>query len=235
MPTYKRALLKLSGEALGEKGVNPELLMALAADLAQALSDVELACVLGAGNLCRGRAWQEAGMDPLTGDDMGMVATLVNALALRDALSRHGVRASIMSPLAVGGLCEPINRLLACQRLSQGEIVLFAGGTGHPLVTTDTAASLRAVEIGADVLLKGTQVDGVFDADPSKDSQARLLSRVTFDEVIANELAVMDAEAFLQCRRHRLPLVVFNIHKRGALGRVLQGEAEGTQVGVFDD
>lgn len=229
---YRRILLKLSGEALqgsDHSGIDPVTLMRIIKEIKEvSQAPVQIGVVVGGGNFCRGRDLAIQGIERVTADYMGMLATVMNALAMRDLLEHVGVTAHVMSAISMKGVAEDFNRHRAIQYLEQGAVVIFAGGTGNPLVTTDSAASLRAIEINADLLVKGTNVDGVYSADPSKDSKATLYTRLTYDEALQQELQVMDLSAFYQCRDAKLPLRVFNINTHGALLRVARGEDEGT-------
>ncbi len=233
-PLYRRVLLKMSGEALmgdGESFIDSRVLDRLANDVAMVYRlGVEIAIVIGGGNFFRGAALEEAGIHRITGDDMGMLATVINALALRDSFERSGLPVRILSAIPITGVADPFDRRKAVHHLKQGRIVLFAAGTGTPLVTTDSAASLRGIEIDADVVLKATHVDGVYSDDPLKNKDATLFRRLTYQEALKKELAVMDLPAFCQCRDHQMKLRVFNINKEGALWRVIMGESEGTLV-----
>ena len=231
---YKRILLKLSGEALnGEAkfGIDPEILNRLAREVKELVDlKVEVAIVIGGGNLFRGEALSKIGLDRITGDHMGMLATMMNALAMRDAFVRADLDVRLMSAIPMSGIIDHYDRRKAINKLTLGKVVIFAGGTGNPLVTTDSAASLRAIEIKADLLLKATSVDGIYSADPNKDPTATLYSRLTYNEALKKELKVMDLTAFCQCRDHDLNLRVFNIHKVGALKNIILGAEEGTLV-----
>ena len=232
-PLYDRVLLKLSGEALAGDGAGLQvrLVEQLCGEIASIQTlGVQLAVVVGGGNFCRGRDWQDQGFDAITCDQIGMLATLMNALVLRDALLNLGVACRIMSAVAVTGLAQAFDRKQAIAYLDQQEVVIFAGGTGHPLVTTDTAASLRSIEIQADVLLKATQVDGVYSADPKLSIDASRYTRLSFTEVLANNLAVMDKIAFYQCQQHQMPIRVFNVQTPGMLLKVMFDESLGTLI-----
>jgi uridylate kinase len=235
-PAYKRVLLKLSGEALmGDDayGINRSTIERMVADVAEvAKLGVELAIVIGGGNIFRGVAPGAQGMDRATADYMGMLATVMNSLALADAMRQVGITARVMSAIAIEQVVEPYVRPKALQYLEEGKIVIFAAGTGNPFFTTDTAAALRGSEIGAEIVLKATKVDGVYSADPNKDRNATRYSTITFDEAIAKHLQVMDATAFALCRDQKLPIKVFSIVKPGALKRLILGEDEGTLVHV---
>jgi len=236
MPGYKRVLLKLSGEALmGEDayGINPKTIDSMVTEIAQVLSlGVEIAIVIGGGNIFRGVAGGAAGMDRATADYMGMMATVMNALALQDALKHRGVDARVQSALNIEQVVEPYIRPKALRYLEEGKVVVFAAGTGNPFFTTDTAAALRGAEIGAELVLKATKVDGVYSADPKKDPNATRYSKISFDQAISENLGIMDATAFALCRDQKLPVKVFSIFKHGAFKRVVMGEDEGTLVYV---
>ncbi len=231
---YKRVLLKLSGEALMgsvECGIDPAVLHEFASEIHDiAATGVQIGLVIGGGNLFRGAGLAAAGMDRVTGDNMGMLATVMNALAMRDALSRLGSEARVMSAMPLGAVCESYARDAAVAHLNKGRVVLFAGGTGNPFFTTDSAASLRAIEIGADVLFKATQVDGVYSDDPVMNPKAEFYEKLTYDEALRRNLMVMDHTAIVLCRDHDLPLRVFNIHERGNLARAVEGETIGSLV-----
>ncbi|HTQ76855.1 MAG TPA: UMP kinase [Burkholderiales bacterium] len=235
-PKYKRILLKLSGEALmgdGAYGISRETIEKIVAEIAAvARQGVEIGVVIGGGNIFRGLAPGAAGMDRATADYMGMLATVMNALALQDAMRRAGVESRVQSALNIEQVVEPYIRGKAIRYLEEGKVVIFAAGTGNPFFTTDTAAALRASEVGAEVVLKATKVDGVYTSDPNRDAGARRYSRVSFDEAIQRNLKVMDATALTLCRDQRLPVNVFSIFRPGALGRVVAGEDEGTLVHV---
>ncbi|MCA1805629.1 MAG: UMP kinase [Xanthomonadaceae bacterium] len=233
-PVYKRILLKLSGEALmgeGEYGIDPAVIRTMATDIAAVISQgVQVGLVIGGGNIFRGAGLAARGMDRVTGDHMGMLATVINALAMQDVLQGMGVPTRVMSALSMDQVCESYVKRRAVERLSAGEVVIFAAGTGNPFFTTDTAASLRAVEIGADLMLKATKVDGVYNADPMKDPSATRYERLGFDEAIERRLAVMDTTALVLCRDQHMPIRVFNMHQPGNLARIIQGEEVGTLV-----
>ncbi|KPK05181.1 MAG: uridylate kinase [Betaproteobacteria bacterium SG8_39] len=235
-PKYRRILLKLSGEALmGEAafGINRQTIQEIAAEIANvARMGVEIGAVIGGGNIFRGVAPGAAGMDRATADYMGMLATVMNALALQDALRTAGIASRVQSALNIERIVEPYIRGKAIRYLEEGKIVIFAAGTGNPFFTTDTAAALRGSEIGAEIVLKATKVDGVYTADPQADPEARRFRALSFDEAIARNLRVMDATALTLCRDQRLPVTVFSIFKRNALQRVVLGEDEGTLVHV---
>jgi uridylate kinase len=233
-PAYKRILLKLSGEALmGDEsyGIARETIDRIVAEIADVLrAGVEIAIVIGGGNIFRGVSSGAAGMDRATADYMGMLATLMNALALQDALRRAGVESRVQSALRIDQVAEPYIRGRALRHLEEGKVVIFAAGTGNPFFTTDTAAALRGREMGVDVVLKATKVDGVYTADPMKDASARRYPSLTFDEAIVKNLKVMDATALALCRDQNMLLKVFSIFVPGALKRVVQGGDEGTIV-----
>ena len=233
-PVYKRVLLKLSGEALlGDQqyGVDPAVLSRIARELRDVSAmGVEVAVVIGGGNIFRGAGLAEAGMDRVTADHIGMLATVINALAMQDSLEKLGVFCRVMSALKINEVCEDYIRRRAVRHLEKGRVVIFAAGTGNPFFTTDSAASLRAIEIGADIMIKGTKVNGVFDADPVNNPAAQRYERVTYDQVFANNLGVMDATAIVMCRDNHIPLQVFNLNNDGDLIRLIQGEQVGTIV-----
>ncbi|ACJ20624.1 UMP kinase [Coxiella burnetii] len=233
-PLYRRVLLKMSGEALMGKGlhaIDPNVLDRMAKDVTQVYQlGVQIAIVIGGGNFFRGAALQAAGINRITGDYMGMLATLMNALALRDAFERSNLPVRILSAIPMTGVVDAFHRRKAIHHLQQGRVVIFAAGTGNPLVTTDSAASLRGIEINADVVLKATNVDGVYSDDPAKNPQAKLYKHLSYQEALKKELAVMDLAAFCQCRDYNMPLRVFNINKPGALLSVIMNQEEGTLV-----
>ncbi len=235
-PKYKRILLKLSGEALmGDDlfGINRQTIEMIVDEVAGVASlGVEIGCVIGGGNIFRGVALGAAGMDRATADYMGMLATIMNALALADVMRQKGLNARVQSAINIEQVVEPYIRPKSIRYLEEGKIVIFAAGTGNPFFTTDTAAALRGSEIGAEVVLKATKVDGVYTADPKSDPDARRYQRLTFDEAITKHLRVMDATALALCRDQKLPIIVFSLYKRGALKRVVMGEDEGTLVHV---
>ena len=233
-PVYQRVLLKLSGEALmgsAEFGIDPAVIDRTALEIKEVFdAGVQVALVVGGGNIFRGVSLSAGGMDRATGDYMGMLATVINALALQDALERHGMEVRVMSALPINQVCEPYIRRRALRHLERGCVVIFAAGTGSPFFTTDSAASLRGIEIDADVVLKATKVDGVYSADPMKDKTAVRYSRLSFDEVLERKLGVMDATAIALCRDQGMPVRVFNMNKAGALMRIMRGGDEGTIV-----
>lgn len=230
----RRVLLKLSGEALmGDDafGINPTIIQRLANDIAALQAEgTQLGLVIGGGNIFRGAGLAGGGYNRITGDQMGMLATVMNALAMQDHLQRLGVDARMLSAVPIGSVGEPYSRDLAVQHLTAGRVVLFAAGTGNPLFTTDTAASLRAIEIGAGLLIKATRVDGVYSADPLKNPDATFYPTLSYQQVLTERLAVMDATAVILCEEHKLPLRVLNIHTAEALSRAVQGEPIGTLV-----
>lgn len=236
MPAYQRILLKLSGEALmGDDafGINRTTIERIVNEIAEVTRlGVEVAIVIGGGNIFRGVAGGAVGMDRATADYMGMLATVMNSLALADALQKTGVIARVMSAIAIDQVVEPYVRPKALQYLEEGKVVVFAAGTGNPFFTTDTAAALRGAEIGAEIVLKATKVDGVYSADPNKDASAVRYSALTFDEAMVRNLQVMDATAFALCRDQKLPVKVFSIFKPGGLRNVVLGGDEGTLVHV---
>ena len=231
---YRRVLLKLSGEALMgdlDYGIEPKVIKRIAAEVAEAhRHGTEIAIVIGGGNIFRGAGLARAGMDRVTGDHMGMLATVINALAIQDALESQDVYARVMSALQINEVCEDYIRRRAVRHLEKGRVVIMAAGTGNPFFTTDTAASLRAIEIGADVLLKATKVDGVYDADPVTNPGATRYETVSFDKVLADKLSVMDATAIVMCRDNGLPLRVFDLTQEGALVCAIAGDEVGTLV-----
>lgn len=233
-PAHKRILLKLSGEALmgdDQFGINRATIERMVAEIVEVTKvGVQVAVVIGGGNIFRGVAGGSVGMDRATADYMGMLATVMNALALADAMDKQGLTARVMSAIGIEQVVEPYVRPKALQYLEEGKVVVFAAGTGNPFFTTDTAAALRGAEIGAEVVLKATKVDGVYTADPMKDPKATRYTKLAFDEAIGRNLGIMDATAFALCRDQKLPIRVFSIVKPGALLRVVMGEDEGTLV-----
>jgi len=233
-PRYRRILVKLSGEALmgaSDYGIDPAFLKRLAGEIGAVRAlGVEVGVVIGGGNLFRGAGLARAGMDRVTGDQMGMLATVMNSLALQDALESVGVFARVMSAIRINEVCEDYIRRRAIRHLEKGRVTIFAAGTGNPFFTTDTAASLRAIEIEAQLLIKATKVDGIFDSDPMTNPQAKRYDRLAYDQVLDQRLNVMDATAIVLCRDHQLPLRVFNMNDPGALVRVASGEDVGTLV-----
>ncbi len=233
-PVFKRILVKFSGEALlgtADYGIDPAVLERVAEDVCELHElGVQVALVIGGGNIFRGEGLAAAGMDRVTADQMGMLATVINALALQGALERQGQHARVMSAIRIHEVCEDYIRRRAVRHLEKGRVVIFAAGTGSPFFTTDSAASLRAIEIGVDVVVKATKVDGVFSADPEKVPDAERYSVLSYDEVLQKKLAVMDATAIVLCRDHDMPLRVVDMNKPGSLRRLVMGEDEGTVV-----
>ena len=235
-PQFKRVLLKLSGESLmGDDafGINKETLSQIVADIREVIDlGVEMGIVVGGGNIFRGVALGSTGMDRATGDYMGMLATMMNAMALQDAFRNTGVDARVQSAIKMDQVAEPYIRDKALSHLNKGRVVIFGAGTGNPFFTTDTTAALRAAEIGAEIVLKATNVDGIYTDDPKKNPNATLYKEISFDEAMVKHLKVMDSTAFALCRDQGMPLKVFSIKKRGALKRVILGQDEGTLVHV---
>ena len=233
-PKHKRILLKLSGEALmGEErfGIDPKVLDRMALEIGQLVGiGVQVGLVIGGGNLFRGAALSKAGLDRVTGDHMGMLATVMNALAMRDALERSNINTRVMSAIPMSGVVEHYDRRRADRYLNNGDVVIFSAGTGNPFFTTDSAACLRGIEIEADIVLKATKVDGVYDADPVKNPQAVKFDSLSYDEVLDRKLGVMDLTAICLVRDHEMPIRVFNMNKAGALLNVVVGVEEGTLV-----
>lgn len=229
-----RILLKLSGEALmgdDDFGINPSVIRRLAQEIHEVVqAGVQVAIVVGGGNLFRGAGLAGAGMDRVTGDQMGMLATVMNGLALQDALERIGMTVRVMSALRINQVCEEYIRRRAVRHLEKGRVVVFVAGTGNPFFTTDTAASLRAVEIGADLMLKATKVDGIYDADPVKNPDAKRYDHLSYQAVLDQRLAVMDTTAIVLCRDNKMPLRVYDMESPGGLMRIVRGEAVGTLV-----
>jgi uridylate kinase len=233
---YKRILLKYSGEVLLGKsqfGIDPSVLDRMASDVAELIQlGVEVGLVIGGGNLFRGKALSEAGLGRVTGDHMGMLATVMNALALRDALERIDLPARIMSAIPMLGVVDPYHRRKALTHLRNGQVVIFAAGTGNPFFTTDTAACLRAIEVGADIVLKATKVDGIYSEDPIKNPHATRYDYLTYKEVLQKGLQVMDLTAICLCQEHGMPLQVFDMSQPGALRKIVAGQQVGTLVGA---
>ena len=231
---YKRILLKLSGEELmGSEGfgIDPKVLDRMALEIGQLVGiGVQVGLVIGGGNLFRGAALNAAGMDRVTGDHMGMLATVMNALAMRDALERTNISSHVMSAIPMSGVVEHYDRRRAIRYLKDGDVVIFAAGTGNPFFTTDSAACLRGIEIDADVVLKATKVDGVYSADPMLNADAELYTHLTYDQVLDKKLGVMDLTAICLCREHNMPLRVFRMSKQGALLNLVVGGDEGTLI-----
>lgn len=232
--TYKRLLLKLSGEALmgqGSHGIDPQVIQRLAQEIHAVVSQgVQLGLVIGGGNILRGAGMASQGINRVSGDHMGMLATVINALAMQDALEKAGTSCRVMSALSMNQVCESYTAREAVRHLEQGRVVIFAAGTGNPFFTTDTAASLRAIEIGADIMLKATKVDGVYSADPVTHPDATLYQRISYDAALAQKLGVMDATALVLCSEHAMPVRVFNVFEPGHLGRIVEGQDVGTLI-----
>src|SRR5690554_586239 len=233
-PAYRRVLLKLSGEALmGEEsfGIDAKVLDRMAQEIKELVElGVQVGLVIGGGNLFRGEGLAKAGMNRVVGDHMGMLATVMNGLAMRDALHRAFVNARLMSAIELNGVCDSYNWADAISLLKSGRVVIFSAGTGNPFFTTDSAACLRGIEIEAELVLKGTKVDGVYSADPEKDSSAKLYKHISYNDVLQKQLKVMDLAAFTLARDHNLPIRVFNMNKPGALRAVIMGDQEGTLI-----
>jgi len=231
---YRRILLKLSGEALmgrEDYGIDPEVIRRIAHEVIEVQqAGAEVGLVIGGGNIFRGAGLAAGGMDRVTGDHMGMLATVINALAMQDALEKANARVRVMSAIKINEVCEDYIRRRAIRHLEKGRIVIFAAGTGNPFFTTDSAAALRAVEVGAELLLKATKVDGVYDSDPKKNAAAHRYDEVSYEEVIARNLLVMDTAAIALCRDHDMPLRIYDMTRPGNLMRILQGETVGTLV-----
>ncbi|MBP0493132.1 UMP kinase [Pararoseomonas indoligenes] len=233
-PRYKRVLLKVSGEALmgsGQYGLDSGTVSAIAEDIAAvARLGIQVGLVIGGGNIFRGVSGAAAGMDRAQADGMGMLATVINALAMQNALEKAGVPTRVQSAIPMASLCEPFIRRRAVRHMEKGRAVIFAAGTGNPFFTTDTAAALRAAEMGCDALLKGTQVDGVYTSDPRKNPDAERYDALTYLDMLSRDLAVMDAAAISLARENKLPIIVFNIHEPGAFTAVMKGEGKFTTV-----
>lgn len=231
---YKRVLIKLSGEALqgeGDFGIDPRVLDRMALEIGQLVGiGVQVGLVIGGGNLFRGAELSEAGLDRVTGDHMGMLATTMNALAMRDALERSNIPTTAMSAIPMSGVVDRYDRRSAIRCLEQGDVVIFSAGTGNPFFTTDSAAALRAIETGAELMIKATKVDGVYDADPMENASAVKFDTLTYDEVLDRKLAVMDLTAICLCRDHNMPVRVFEMEKTGALVNIVVGVNEGTLI-----
>lgn len=231
---YKRILLKLSGEdLLGEQkfGVDPKVLVRLADEIEEIKNlGVEIAIVIGGGNIFRGVAGTKQGFDQVTGDQMGMLATLINSLALQSTLEKRGIHTRLLSAIRIEEIAEPYIRRRAIRHLEKGRIIILGAGTGHPYFTTDTAAALRAIEIGADVILKGTRVDGIYDSDPEKNSKAVKFTEINYLDVLRLGLRVMDLTAITLCQENKLPIIVFNMNIKGNLKKIILGEKVGTKV-----
>ena len=231
---YNRVLLKLSGESLmgtQSYGISPEMLEQYAKDIKQAIDNhVEVAIVIGGGNIFRGLSGAAKGMDRVQGDYMGMLATLINSMALQAELEKHGMRTELLSGLAIEPICKEMCRRRAIEAMKEGKVVIIGGGSGNPFFTTDTASALRAVEIQADVILKGTRVDGVYTADPEKDPTATKFKTLTFQEALSKKLKIMDLTAFALCEENNLPIYVFDMNRPGNLLKVVKGESIGTEI-----
>lgn len=231
---YKRILLKLSGESLmgkQEYGISPEMLTQYAAEIKQAKElGAEIAIVIGGGNIFRGLQGAAKGMDRVQGDYMGMMATIINSMALQAELEQQGLKTELLSGLAIEPICKETSRRRMISALEEGKIVIIAGGTGNPYFTTDTASTLRAIEMKADVILKGTRVDGVYTSDPEKDPTATKYSSLTYDEALSKKLKIMDLTAFALCQENKMPIYVFDMNTQGNLQRVVKGEHIGTIV-----
>ncbi len=231
---YKRILLKLSGEALqgdSDYGLSPDVLNQYAEEIKKLVDyGVEVALVVGGGNIYRGSYAQKTGIDRVQGDYMGMLATVINGMAVQSSLENMGVFTRLMSAIRIEAVCEPFIKRRAIRHLEKKRVVIFGGGTGNPYFTTDSAASLRAIEIGADVVLKGTRVDGVYTADPEKDASATKYDTISFEEVFAKKLNIMDMTAFTLCKENKLPIIVFDMNKKGNLLALIKGEKVGTLV-----
>ena len=234
MIKFKRILLKLSGEALeGNQGygIDPVRLADYAGEIKSVVAEgVQVAIVIGGGNIFRGLAGTSNGMDRVQGDYMGMLATVINSMALQAALEKLGIQVKLLSGIAINPICEAMSRRKAMGHLAKGQVVVIAGGTGNPYFTTDSASALRAIEIDADAIFKGTRVDGIYTADPEKDASAKKYSTLTFDEAYEKGLKIMDLTAFTLCRENKMPIVVFNKNQPGNLLKLIQGEAIGTMV-----
>lgn len=234
---YKRILLKLSGEALAgdrqEYVINPQILERYAKEIRKVVEKgVQVAIVVGGGNIYRGSEANVSGIDKVQGDYMGMLATVINGMALQSAIEKQGIYTRLMSAIRIEQVCEPFIRRRAIRHLEKGRVVIFAAGTGNPYFTTDSAASLRAIEIEAEVVLKGTKVDGIYTADPMKDITATRYANLTFDEVYQKGLNVMDMTAFTLCKENNLPIIVFDMNQEGNLLRIVEGEEVGTLVAM---
>jgi uridylate kinase len=235
---YKRVLIKLSGEALmadKDYGIDANMLARVAGEIAEVINmGVEVALVIGGGNIFRGAGLVQSGIDRVTGDHMGMLATVMNSLAMQDALKKQGLDCRVMSAINIDRMCEEYMQQRAIRHLEEGRVVIFAAGTGNPYFTTDTAGCLRAIEIGADSVLKATKVDGVYDSDPVKNPDAKRFESLSFDEVLERNLQVMDATAIVLCRDNKLPLRIFNLNTKGALPATMTDKTIGTTVTLGD-
>jgi len=233
-PRFRRILLKLSGEALGDRtgfGINPEAIHTVAAQVREVReSGVEVAIVVGGGNIFRGSQGSERGIDRVTGDNMGMLGTIINALALQDALEKQNVPTRTQTSIHMSQIAEPFIRRRAVRHLEKGRVVIFGGGTGNPFFSTDTTAALRAAEVQADVILKATKVDGIYDSDPKKNPAAKRFAQITYLEALQRQLKVMDSAAFSLCMDNKMPIIVFDMFAPGNLARVIRGETVGTMV-----
>ncbi|KOY87779.1 uridylate kinase [bacterium 336/3] len=234
---YKRILLKLSGEALAgdrqEYVINPQILERYAKEIKTIVEKgVQVAIVVGGGNIYRGSEADKSGIDKVQGDYMGMLATVINGMAMQNAIEKQGIYTRLMSALKMEQVCEPFIRRRAIRHLEKGRVIIFAAGTGNPYFTTDSAASLRAIEIGANVVLKGTKVDGIYTADPMKDNTATKYNNITFDEAYEKGLNVMDMTAFTLCKENNLPIIVFDMNQEGNLLKIVEGEEVGTLVAL---
>lgn len=233
-PAYTRILLKLSGEALlGDEdyGIDPKIISRIAGEIQHIVAaGVEVGVVIGGGNIFRGAGLAASGIDRVTGDHMGMLATVINSLALQDALETEGIDARVMSAISINDVCEDYIRRRAIRHLQKGRVIILAAGTGNPFFTTDSAAALRAIEIGADLMLKATKVDGLYSADPNIDPDAERIDEITYDEVIARKLSIMDTNAIVLCRDYDMPIRVFNVFTEGHLQALINGEPIGTLV-----
>ncbi len=233
-PLYQRILLKLSGEALmgdHDYGIDPAIIKRVASEVKEIVAvGVQVAIVIGGGNIFRGQGLAEAGMDRVTGDHMGMLATVMNCLAMQDAIEKQGVPSRVQSALSIHQVCEDYVRRRAIRHLEKGRVVIFGAGTGNPFFTTDSAGSLRAIEIGADVLIKATKVDGVYDSDPVKNPDAKRYDTLSYDDVLRRNLGVMDATAIVLCKEQNMPLRIFNLNNEGDLAKVVVDRSIGTSV-----
>lgn len=231
---YKRVLLKLSGESLSGKnrfGIDSDILDYLSGEIEKVHNlGVEIGIVIGGGNIYRGLSAKAQGIDSVTGDYMGMLSTIINALALQNSLEKHGIYTRLLSAIDINKIAEPFIRRRAVRHIEKKRIVIFGGGTGNPYFTTDTAASLRALEINADVILKGTRVDGVFDSDPEKNSRAKMYKKITYNDAISKQLKIMDMTAFALCHENKIPIVVFNMNVKDNFKKVVLGKYVGTVV-----
>lgn len=236
---YKRVLIKLSGEALMgnmDYGIDPDMLKRVAKEVSDVVDmGVEVSLVIGGGNIFRGAGLAQSGIDRVTGDHMGMLATLMNSLAMQDVLEKLGKQTRVMSALRINRICEEYIQRRAVHHLERSRVVIFAAGTGNPFFTTDTAGCLRAIEMGADIMMKATKVDGVFDSDPVTNPDAKRFETLTFDEVLEKKLKIMDATAIVLCRDNKLPLRIFNLNEVGALPEAIKNQSIGTSVVMGED